>query len=60
VVDGRPQGVAAAYVHAARSGAAEHQPRQMRSHGALDDVGDRLVLTRYGMHCRHVDTGDLR
>ena len=60
VVDRRAQGVAASDVHTTRGGAAEHQPRQMRSHGALDDVSHRLVLTCDCMQRRHVDAGDLR
>jgi hypothetical protein len=60
VVDSRPKSVTAGYVRTARGGTVEHQPGQMRSHGALDDVGDRFVLARDGMQRRDVDTGSLR
>jgi hypothetical protein len=59
VIDGYAQGITAGDVHAARDGSVERQADQVRSHQALDDVGDRVVLTRDGVQRRHVDTGDL-
>lgn len=60
MVDGYAQGVTASGVYATRTGAIEAQSGQMRSYGAVDDVGGRLVLLRDGVQCGHVDTGDLR
>jgi hypothetical protein len=60
VIDGDAQGITAGNVHAARDGSVEGEADQVRSHQALDDVGDRLVLTRDGVQRRHIDTGDLR
>jgi hypothetical protein len=60
VVDGRAHGIAASCVRTTRGGAVEHQPRQMRSHGALDNVSRRIVLACDSMQRRHVDAGDLR
>jgi hypothetical protein len=60
VIDGDAQGITAGAVHATRDGPVEREGDQVRSHQALDDVGDRLVLTRDGVERRHVDTGELR
>jgi hypothetical protein len=60
VVDCCAESVTASDVHATRSGAVEHEPGQVRSHGSLDDIGGRLVLARDGMQRRYVDAGDVR
>ena len=60
MIDGRTEGVTAGDVHAPRCGTVEHQSGQMRTQGAVDDIGGRLVLARDGVQRRHVDTGDLR
>jgi hypothetical protein len=60
VIDGGAERITASDVHATRCGAVEHQPGHMRPHGALDDVGGRLVLARDGVQRRHIDPGDIR
>lgn len=58
--DGYAHRVTASGMHATSRGTVETQPSQVCSHGAVDDVGGHLVLTRNGVQRGHVDTGDLR
>ena len=60
MVDGCANCVTTSDVRATRCGAVEHQAGQVRSHGALDDIGSRLIPTRDGVQGRHIDTSDLR
>jgi hypothetical protein len=60
VVDGCTEGITASDVRATRRYAVEREPRQVRSHCSVDDVGGRLVLARNGVQRRYVDARDVR
>jgi hypothetical protein len=60
VLDGRTERITARGVHTTRRGTVEQQPAQMRSHRAVDNVGNFVEAARNGMQRGDIDTGDLR